>query len=112
MFPLTIKPGVDLTKLTPRMALAAVVAAGVYNRHGLALTITSCGEGKHSAKSLHYVGDALDLRAPPRSMAPVIVEELREALGGAREANAGGQFDVVAELDVPGGPHIHLEFDP
>lgn len=112
MFPLAIKPGVDLTKLTPRMALCAVVAAGVFNRHGLACRITSCGEGKHSEKSLHYVGDALDLGAPPRQLAQVIVEELREALGGVAASNGSGQFDVVAELDAPGGPHLHLEFDP
>ena len=64
-------------------------------------TVTSICDGIHSARSLHYVGLAADIRSrhiPAEKVAAVAVE-LRGALGKG--------YDVVVESD-----HIHLEYDP
>jgi len=94
-----IKNGVDLRGLTPQMAIAYTIACKVYGQY--ACVITSGSDGKHGPNSLHYSGQALDLRTnnlPPQAVQS-IVDRLKEALGA--------QFDVVLESD-----HIHIEFDP
>lgn len=94
-----IKPGVDLRGLQPQMAVAAMIAEGVWAMHGKTeLTITSGAEGKHMTNSLHYKGLAIDIRLPSADPAAAVL---------ALRANLGAQFDVVLEVD-----HIHLEFDP
>lgn len=60
--------------------------------------ITSTFEGNHSAGSLHYANNAIDVRLP-RIRAGEIVDSLKNSLGG--------NFDVILE-----GDHIHVEFDP
>jgi hypothetical protein len=68
-------------------------------------TVTSGNDGKHSARSFHYNGNALDFRTKdlPRSPYAVTAHDyamlIREGL--TRD------FDVVVEED-----HIHVEFDP
>lgn len=94
-----IKSGVDLRGLSPQMAIAYTIACKVYGQY--ACVITSGSDGKHGPNSLHYSGQALDLRTnnlPPQAVQS-IVDRLKEALGA--------QFDVVLESD-----HIHIEFDP
>ncbi len=93
-----IKSGVDLRGLTPQMAIAYTIACKVYGQY--ACVITSGSDSKHGPNSLHYSGQALDLRTnnlPPQAVQS-IVDRLKEALGA--------QFDVVLESD-----HIHLEWD-
>jgi hypothetical protein len=96
-----IKPGVNITGIKPEIALAAIVAQTVFVLHDRELVLTSALDGKHGFGSLHFSGNALDLRT--RDLGPneplLIADELRAALGG--------QFDVVLEKD-----HIHMEFQP
>ncbi len=94
-----IKKGVDLRGLAPQMAIAYTIACKVYGQY--ACVITSGSDGKHGPNSLHYSGQALDLRTnnlPPQAVQS-IVDRLKEALGA--------QFDVVLESD-----HLHLEWQP
>jgi len=96
-----LKSGVDLRGIKPQMAVAYTIASHIYRGLGYHCTITSASDGKHGPNSLHYSGNALDLRT--RDCKPddlqMIYTSLRNALGG--------QFDVVLEKD-----HIHVEFDP
>ena len=96
-----LKDGVDLTGVSWRMFHAAVVAEAVYAKYNAELVITSARDGKHSARSLHYEGLALDLRTRSlmREDVPRVVADMKAALGD--------DYDVVLESD-----HIHLEFDP
>ena len=96
-----LKAGVDLRGIKPQMAVAYTIAAQVYQAHGYHCTITSASDGRHGPNSLHYSGNALDLRTRDIKAEdqPVVHQALRSALGG--------QFDVVLEKD-----HIHVEFDP
>ena len=68
---------------------------------GKEIVITSGFDGKHSRKSLHYVGDAFDIRTFIYT-AP----ELNELIP-ALKLVLGGDYDVVLE-----GNHIHLEYQP
>ena len=97
-----IKTGVDLRGLSPQMAVAYTIACFIYYRqiHEWA-TITSASDGKHSPNSLHYCGQALDLRI--RMLTGGQMETIRKQLTIA----LGEQYDVVLEKD-----HFHIEFDP
>lgn len=96
-----IKAGVDLRGIKPQMAVAFAIAQDVYRHYDVPCVITSCSDGKHGPNSLHYSGNALDLRTHhlrSEQVHPVFIK-IKEALGQ--------QFDVVLE-----GDHIHVEFDP
>lgn len=64
-------------------------------------TITSGTDGTHSEKSLHYSGNAIDLRTRNLNagMIPAYIVAMKERLGP--------EFDVVLEED-----HVHVEYDP
>jgi hypothetical protein len=101
---LAIKPGVDVSGITPEMMLGVMVLADVLWAHGIPTVITSCRDGKHMEGSLHYVGKGVDTRLPSRfSTIPTIdlmlLMEARESLGS--------NYDLLLE-----GDHYHLEFDP
>jgi hypothetical protein len=71
------------------------------NACGKPATITSAREGNHSENSLHYTGEAIDLRIwylTPRQRR-IYVDDLKWVLGD--------DFDVVLEKN-----HIHVEYDP
>ncbi len=96
-----IKPGVRIEGIRPEIIMAINVAEALYIKHNTELVITSVVDRPHSSGSLHYVGQAVDLRISdlPRGEVGAIAAELRIALGR--------QFDVVVESD-----HIHVEFQP
>ena len=94
-----IKSGVDLRGLSPQMAIAYTIATKCYGQYDC--VITSANDSKHGPNSLHYKGQALDLRTRHLNEQGLqaVFHKLKEALGS--------QFDVVLESD-----HIHLEYDP
>jgi RNA binding exosome subunit len=63
--------------------------------------VTYTTNGRHSRNSLHYCGDAIDLRTRDMDNEEVnnVLEQLRNYLGD--------DYDVIFE-----GDHIHLEYDP
>ena len=93
-----IKNGVDLRGLSPQMAIAYTIACRCYGQYDC--VITSASDGKHGPNSLHYKGQALDLRTRHLNGQGLqsVYHKLKESLGD--------QFDVVLEAD-----HIHIEFD-
>ena len=96
---LVITNGVRLAGIRPEILLAAAVAEGVYQAEGRDCVITSGLEGKHMANSLHYSGNAIDLRIAGSKDPSLTAAKIRAALGD--------EFDVVLESD-----HIHVEFQP
>lgn len=99
---LTIDPSVRLRGLAPQVVLAIFVAWSVYQAFGvIGMRVTSCTEGKHSRASLHYTGNAVDLRIwniPAENRAPLVA---------ALKAALGAEFDAVLESN-----HIHVEYQP
>ena len=65
------------------------------------VTVTSGRGGKHSLRSIHFMGLAVDLRRRDLSEAEVV------AILPALKARLGDNFDVVLEPD-----HWHLEYQP
>ena len=94
-----IKNSVDLRGLSPQMALAYTIACKCYGQYDC--VITSANDSKHGPNSLHYKGQALDLRTRHLNGQGLqsVYHKLKESLGE--------QFDVVLEAN-----HIHVEFDP
>ena len=96
-----IKQGVVLTGLRTEMLVGLMAVQEIFRKYGEEVVITSVMDGTHSATSLHYAGQAVDLRTRNLSNADVmeIVAELKGDLGI--------HFDVVAE-----STHLHLEYQP
>jgi hypothetical protein len=80
------------------LILGLNIAALLYREHGERLTVMHVTDGRHMRGSLHYVGNAADLRFPKRHP-DQIATELRKRLGS--------DFDVVVEKT-----HIHIEYQP
>ncbi len=103
--------------LTPDATEGLAIAATVYQRFGLAGVITSAKDGRHSTGSLHYSGNAFDLRLPSRCM-PQPWNERAETLDYVvQEAlihELGDDWDVVLEKhqQSPWDWHIHVENQP
>lgn len=99
-----LKAGVRLTNLQPQMVLAAVIIHGIYARSGVECVITSANDSKHSDKSLHYKGCALDFRTKN-------YQYNKEALCQEIKAALGPDFDVVLEDKDGPNQHLHVEWD-
>ena len=98
---LSIKDSVRLTGISPQMAIAAIVAEGVYSDQGYNCCVTSAVDSRHRVGSDHYRGDALDLRTrdvPPSD---------RVAIAGALSDRLGPDYFVLLESD-----HIHVAWKP
>lgn len=96
----SLKHDVRVRGISPEILLAIVIAENVYaNNAQDFMVITSLTDGKHGAASLHYTGEAVDLRLPTPLVKEQIIKQLKSALGSS--------YDVVLESD-----HIHIEHDP
>lgn len=73
----------------------------VYKKIGKDFVITSLCDGRHSKNSLHYFGNAFDIRTRHLS------EEEKQDVVVLLAKMLGKDYDVVLESD-----HIHVEFDP
>lgn len=96
-----LKPGVRAQGIRPELLLALLAAQPLYAAAGAPLVVTSIIDGTHRRGSLHYAGQALDLRA--RDFAPSERRRIRDGLAEA----LGDDFDVVLEVD-----HLHVECQP
>ena len=87
--------------ISPEMVLGALIIYDVLKTHKKEFTISSGTEGPHGRASLHFVGNALDIRTHNwmTGEATPIVADLKASLGI--------DFDVVLESN-----HLHVEFQP
>ena len=102
-----LKPGVILGDLTPQMVMGALIVKSVYLRLDpqCSCTVTSANDSKHSDKSLHYKGNALDFRTHDFTANKLyLVKEVKDSLGI--------HFDVVLEAIGTPNEHMHVEYDP
>lgn len=87
--------------ITNELMLAIWVADEVYHDYGAELVITSLVDGRHSHTSLHYCGNAVDVRI--RNLPPEKQEPVRTEI----KARLNKHYDVILEED-----HIHIEYQP
>lgn len=96
------KAGVVMWQMDPKLEAALdridAVHRIVVDRDAI---VTSARDGKHSERSLHYEGRAIDLRT--RDLSSGQQEFLAERL----KVELGPNYDVVLEET-----HIHVELDP
>jgi len=99
---LSLKTGVFVGGIKPEMLLAIAVADQVYTQFNVAFVITSVLDGVHTARSLHYVGEAVDIR-----IVNIPTTAIRSSIVALIKSRLGIHFDVILESD-----HLHIEFDP
>lgn len=92
---------IGFQNLSPQIVLALIVIDQVMKQFGQEAMITSVNDAKHSKTSLHYSGNAVDLRSRWFSDPQAVIETCRQALGNSND------FDMVLESD-----HYHLEYQP
>lgn len=98
---LSIKPGVRLTGASSELVIGINVVHSVHVARGIAMTITSVTDGRHSSGSLHHCGRAFDCRTRHLTAdeANALAHDVVDALGP--------EWDVVLE-----STHLHVEHDP
>lgn len=92
---------VRFVDIKPGILYAFPIIEEIYQHFGHECVITSLNDSKHMKGSLHYKGQAVDIRTryfDSNTLAQVYNELVRRL---------GKKYDVVLE-----GNHIHVEFDP
>lgn len=104
---LKLKDGVKIGGLQPEILFGVITATSIATDLKLTeLVITACRDGVHKENSLHYIGQAVDIRTNMMNGLTRIafIARLKEALDS--------QFDIVDEAVGTSSQHCHLEFDP
>ena len=98
-----LKESVKALGVSPELLLAVIVADEVFTLHEIDFVITSLCDSKHqAAHSLHYAGNAFDIRIrhiPTKEQIDSIVAQLKTSLTA--------DYQVILEKD-----HIHIEYQP
>lgn len=96
-----IKPGVNAKGLHPETILAIMVAAPIFEAHGVDCVVTSLLEGPHKFGSRHFDGFAVDFRTRD------LTNPAKVSVATTMKDALDNQYDVVLEQT-----HLHVEFDP
>ena len=95
-----LKKGVKISGVRPELLMGLMVANSIIAyEFNTDMVVTSCTDGTHTPMSMHYVGQAVDIRISNLSDPVGVVDRLKFELDGL--------FDIVLERD-----HIHMEYDP
>ena len=92
---------IGFQSFSPQLLLALIIVDQVMKHHGKEALITSLNDAKHSATSLHYSGNAADLRSWWFDDPEQVLKDCKKALGNSSD------FDMILESD-----HFHLEYQP
>jgi len=108
---ISLKEGVSILGLKPEIIFAQQLIHHLYNRIDRECVITSGTESKHSSKSKHYLGLALDFRI--RNLHSGEDFEITEQdfsiasdIVATAKSKLGPSFTVILE-----STHIHIEFN-
>ena len=93
----SIKKGARIRGIRTEILLAALIINGVLEE----FTITEGTGGKHGFRSLHFSGNAIDVRT--RHLEESNKRKVRDIIA----ARLNEEFDVILEKT-----HIHVEFQP
>lgn len=99
-----IKPGVDMSRLSPEIWAKAQETADVFDQHGYPAVITSAFRPEKPG-SLHH-GFALDWRANH-----IAHDWVRQQILSRLKELWGPDHDVILHGDGP-NIHYHVEYDP
>jgi hypothetical protein len=93
------KVNMDLTSEMKSVLQEIETACKYIEGEAYEMTITSAKDGVHMKNSLHYSGNAIDIRSRDMRNPNTTKNTIKTALGA--------KFDVIYEID-----HIHIEYDP
>jgi len=104
---LSLKPGIKIYGIKPEILLGLIIIERVFDSLNIPCVVTSPAnnsEAHSSTNSLHYTGQAIDIRLPSRynpsaGLDKSVTDSIRNVLGE--------EFDVVLESN-----HIHVEYQP
>lgn len=98
---------VRLWEARPELLFGIATVAPLFGARGLPVVVTSLNDSQHRRFSLHYSGEAVDLRSKhvPREQLEDLVDEIRAAL-------PEGTWDVLLEHQGESNEHFHIEYDP
>jgi hypothetical protein len=97
---------VNLAGMSVQILLALIVADEVYKQFGREVTVTSVNDSTHGVTSLHYAGQAADLRIQNPINGTKYFEDELEVVRRIK-SRLNQDFDVMLETD-----HIHIEYQP
>ena len=100
---------VDLTVLKPEISCLFDLIDDCYEPFNASAVITATTGGKHMVGSLHYTGQAIDLRVKNVGSLTYQVG-LHAYLKRAINIKYPGLYDVL--LEFPGKPNAHIHIEP
>lgn len=103
---ITCKKGVIWIWMRREILTLLLKAEEIFAELGLDCVVTSAADGKHKAGSLHYSGDAVDIRSKslPKNKKQLVLQKLQAA--------CGSDYDIILEYLGEDQEHFHAEFDP
>lgn len=102
-----IKKGVEVDGLRKEIKKTFPTIADIYNDvSGERPTITAGTDGTHMKGSLHYKGQAIDLRSKN------LKEEQKDLVFAELKKRLGKDYDVLLEDRGMPNEHFHIEYDP
>lgn len=102
-----MKRQVRINGIQPEMMMAVMALMQASTKADIDITITSIRDGGHSAKSLHYVGFALDAGTDNQ-----IYMNDAQKIATYLKMYLTPEFDVVTEHNHETFTHWHIEFQP
>lgn len=114
-----LKRGVKLRGLTPQMLVGVMIANDAWKKVGYVysqedMVLTSCNDGRHSYGSLHWSGNAVDIRTKtisPDADGETRLSDVTKFVDLVRR-DCGEEFDVVLEYFGEPNEHMHMEYHP
>lgn len=95
------KEGIKISGIDYMLLRAILIISDLFSELSITLTITSVMDGVHKSNSLHYEGNAIDIRS---FSIPI---KFRKDIAKWISNKLGVHYDVIDESD-----HIHIEYDP
>lgn len=97
-----LKDNVKLLGIKPELLIAIIICNSIYQKFDIELVITSCVDGKHSKNSLHYSGNAVDIR-----ISNIPTSEIKSKIFNEIKNSLTQDYDLIDEQT-----HFHLEYQP
>jgi len=99
---------IGFQNLSPQLLLGLIVVDQVLIMNGKldGAIITSINDGYHARTSLHYGGNAVDIRSKNLVHKSLMLELFKAALGDSSD------FDIILEGKGTDDEHFHLEYQP